>query len=83
MSSEPHELKEERANYYACWEAVEIIKAHELAAMTDERAREIIRTLRPFMAIEPDPLNGMGLVEQQKIFRKSKEWGRLQPDPAT
>jgi hypothetical protein len=51
--------------------------------MTDERAREIIRTLRPFMAIEPDPLNGMGLVEQQKIFRKSKEWGRLQPDPAT
>ena len=45
MSSEPLELKEERAKYYARWEAVETFKAHELAAMTDERARQIIQTL--------------------------------------
>jgi len=72
MSSEPLELKEERAKYYARWEAVETFKAHELAAMTDERAREIMRELRPFTSFEPDPFNGTGLVEQQAIFQRRK-----------
>ena len=40
MDSESMELKEQRAQYFARWEAVEVVKAHELAAMTDERARE-------------------------------------------
>lgn len=72
MSSEPLELKEQRAAYHARWEAVEIFKAHELATMTDERAREIMRILRPFVPIEPDPFNGMGLVEQQAIFHRRR-----------
>lgn len=66
------ELKEQRAAYHARWEAVETFKAHELAAMTDERAREIMRMLRPFTPVEPDPFNGMGLVEQQAIFHRRK-----------
>ena len=70
MSSDPLELKERR-EYHARWEAVEIFKAHELA-MTEERARQIIRSLRPFTALPPDPFNGMGLVEQQAIFHRRK-----------
>ena len=72
MDSEPLELKELRAQYFARWEAVEIFKAHELASMTDERARQIIASLRPFEPFAPDPLNGMGLVEQQAIFHGRK-----------
>jgi len=73
MSSDPLELKERfQAEYHARWEAVEIFKAHELAAMTEERARQIIRSLRPFTALPPDPFNGMGLVEQQAIFHRRK-----------
>jgi len=54
------------------WEAVESFKAQELAAMTDERALEIIQSLRLFAPAPPNPLNGMGLVEQQAIFHKLK-----------
>jgi hypothetical protein len=71
MSSDPFELKE-RPEYHARWEAVETFKALELAAMTEERARQIIRSLRPFTALPPDPFNGMGLVEQQAIFHRRK-----------
>jgi hypothetical protein len=71
MSSDPFELKE-RPEYHARWEAVEIFKAHELAAMTEERARQIIRSLRPFTALPPNPFNGMGLVAQQAIFHRRK-----------
>jgi len=73
MDSEPLELREElAAEYYARWEAVEIFKAQELAAMTEERAREIIRTLRLFAPVPPNPMNGIGLVEQQAIFHRKK-----------
>ena len=72
MSSDPLELKEARAEYFARWEAVETVKAQELAAMTDERAWEIIQTLRPFAEPWRDPSNGMGLVEQQRIFHKGR-----------
>jgi len=71
MSSDPCELKE-RPEYHARWEAMEVFKAHELAAMTEERARQIIRSLRPFTALPPDPFNGMGLVAQQAIFHRRK-----------
>jgi len=71
MSSDPFELKE-RPEYHARWEAMEVFKAHELAAMTEERARQIIRSLRPFTALPPDPFNGMGLVAQQAIFHRRK-----------
>jgi hypothetical protein len=40
--------------------------------MTDERAKEIIRSLRLFAPIPPNPLNGMGLVEQQAIFHRKR-----------
>ena len=54
------------------WEAVESFKARELASMTEERAREIIRGLRLFAPSPANPLNGMGLVEQQAIFHRRK-----------
>jgi len=40
--------------------------------MTEERALEIIRSLRPFAEPWRDPENGMGLVEQQRIFHQGK-----------
>lgn len=71
MSSEPLELKEQRAAYHARWEAVETFKAHELAAMTDERAREIIQRLGAAEGWRERP-NWSGLVEQQAIFKKGR-----------
>ena len=70
MNLSPMELKE-RAEYYARWEAVEIFKAHELAAMTEERASEIIRSLG---AVEGwrERADWSGLVEQQAIFHQKQ-----------
>ena len=59
--------------YLSRWEAVDTFKAQELAAMTEERALEIIRSLRLFASAPENPLNGMGLVEQQKIFHRHQE----------
>jgi hypothetical protein len=70
--SEPMELKEARAEYFARWEAVETFKAHELAAMTEERAWQMIRSLRTFTEPWRDPTNGTGLVEQQAVFHRRK-----------
>ena len=73
MSPDPLELRDTaRAEYHARWEAVETFKAQELAAMTEERAWQIIRSLRPFADIPRDPFNGMGLVEQQAIFHRHR-----------
>lgn len=71
MSSDPFDLQEARAEYHARWEAVEIFKAQELAAMTEERAREIIQLLG---AVEGwrERRDWSGLVEQQAIFQKCK-----------
>lgn len=67
------ELNEEaRAEYHARWEAVETFRAHELAAMTEERALQIIRTLRLFAPAPPKLFNGEGLVKQQDIFHRHK-----------
>ena len=74
VSSLPSDLNERRAAYRARWEAVDTARAQELAALTEERAAQIIRSLRPFVAVPPDPLNGMGLVEQQAILH-----GRRRP----
>ena len=47
MSSDSLELKEKaRAEYLARWEAVETFESRELAAMTEERAWQIIQSLR-------------------------------------
>jgi hypothetical protein len=46
MDSEPLKLQEKlAAEYHARGEAVETVKAQELAALTDERAREITLSL--------------------------------------
>jgi hypothetical protein len=73
MSSDPLELRDKaRAEYHARWEAVESVKAQELAALTEERARQIIMSLRLFAPAPPNSSNGLGLVEQQKIFHRRK-----------
>jgi hypothetical protein len=73
MSPNQLELKDKaRAEYHARWEAVETVKAQELAAMTDERAMQIILSLRLFAPAPPNPFNGMGLVEQQALFHRRK-----------
>ncbi len=69
MKSDPLELKEARAEYYARWEAVEAVKAQELAAMTEERARQIIQMLGAAEGWRERP-DWSGLVEQQAIFQK-------------
>jgi hypothetical protein len=69
MDSEPLELKEQRAEYFARWEAVETIKAQELAAMTEERAGQIIQRLAAVEGWRGRP-DWSGLVEQQAIFHK-------------
>ena len=73
MSHDPLKLRDAaRAEYHARWEAVEAAKAQELFAMTEERAWQIIRSLRPFTGVHRDPFNGLGLVEQQAIFHGRK-----------
>ncbi len=70
---EPNELNANQRDsdeYHARWEAVETARARELAALTEERALEIIRSLRPFTSVPAKPLNGLGLVEQQSIFHR-------------
>ena len=71
MGSEPLELKEARAAYFDRWEAVETNKAHELAAMTEERARHIIQSLGAIEGWRERP-DWSGLVEQQAIFHRRR-----------
>ena len=72
MSSDPQELKDAaRAEYHARWEAVESFKAKELAAMTEERAWQIIQRLVPVEGWRERP-DWYGLVEQQTIFHKGR-----------
>jgi hypothetical protein len=71
MSSDPLELKEQRAAYHARWEAVETFKAHELAAMTEEKARQIFQALGAPEGWRERP-DWSGLVEQQAIFHKGR-----------
>jgi hypothetical protein len=62
MSSDPLELREKfQEEYRARWEAVETFKAQELAAMTEDRARQIIHRLRLFAPVPPDPFNWDGI----------------------
>ena len=60
-----------QADYQARWAAVEAFKARDLAAMTEERAREIIQSLG---AVEGwrERRDWSGLVEQQTIFHRKR-----------
>ena len=72
MSADPLELKEKfQAEYHARWEAVETFKAQELAAMTEERARQIIQSLGAVEGWRERP-DWSGLVEQQALFHKRR-----------
>ena len=72
ISDIPRELKEKvAAEYRARWEAVEIVRARELAAMTEARAREIIGWLGAVEGWRARP-DWSGLVEQQAIFNKGR-----------
>lgn len=72
MDSEPLELNERTmAEYLARWEAVEVFKAHELAALTDEQARKIIQSLGAVEGWRERP-DWSGLVEQQAIFSRGR-----------
>jgi hypothetical protein len=62
MSSDPLDLIAARAEYHARWEAMDTVQAQELAALTEQRAWQIIRSLRPFGEIPPNPFHGAGLV---------------------
>ena len=59
-----------RAEYHLRWEAVETFKAQELAAMTDERARQIIQSLGAVEGWRERP-DWSGLVEQQAFFHRA------------
>ena len=70
MGSEPLKLQEKlAAEYHARWEAVETVKAQELAALTEERARAMILSLGAVEAWRDRP-DWSGLVEQQAIFQR-------------
>jgi hypothetical protein len=72
MGSEPLKLQEKlAAEYHARWEAVETFKAQELAALTEERARQMILSLGAVEAWRDRP-DWSGLVEQQAIFQRGR-----------
>ncbi len=71
MSAESDDLNEQRAEYRTRWEAVEAAHAQELAAMTDERAAQIIQSLGAIEGWRERP-DWSGLVEQQAIFLKAR-----------
>jgi len=72
VSSDPLDCRKPAPAYFARWEAVEAVRAQEIAALTEERVREIIQSLGLFAPVPLDPMNGMGLVEQQAIFHRRK-----------
>lgn len=73
VNSDPLELKETfQVEYRARWEAVESARAQELAAMTEERAWQIIQSLGAAEAWRERP-DWSGLVEQQAIFQRGHQ----------
>ena len=72
MGSEPLKLQEKlAAEYHARWEAVETVKAQELAALTEECALQMILSLGAVDAWRDRP-DWSGLVEQQAIFQRGR-----------
>jgi hypothetical protein len=70
MDSEPLKLQEKlAAEYHARWEAVETVKAQELAALTEERAQQVILSLGAVEGWRERP-DWSGLVKQQAIFQR-------------
>jgi hypothetical protein len=60
-----------RSEHLRRWAAVETFQAQELAAMTDERAREKIHALGAVEGWRERP-DWSGLIEQQAIFKRAR-----------
>lgn len=71
MTSDVPKLEEARAEYFAQWEALEAVKAQTLAALTEERAHQIIQSLGAVHGWRERP-DWSGLVEQQAIFHSRR-----------
>lgn len=70
MGSDGPEAKARfQADYHARWDAVAAFEAQELAALTDERARQIIQSLGAVAGWRARP-DWSGLVEQQALFHR-------------
>jgi hypothetical protein len=61
-----------RAEYRARNEVLERVRAHELAAMTDEEARRIMKLLRVCETPWRPRPDWSGFVEQQAIFHRRR-----------
>ena len=73
MDSDSLALKElAQTEERARWEAVEAVRAQEFAAMTEERALQIIQSLSAVEAWRERP-DWSGLVEQQAIFQRGRQ----------
>ena len=70
MPSQPANEALDRA-FRDRWEAVETVKAQELAALTEERAQAIIHSLEAVERWRERP-DWSGLVEQQAIFGRAR-----------
>ncbi len=64
-------VEAQRTELRARWEAVETVKARELASMTEERAQEIIQSLGAVEGWRERP-DWSGLVEQQALFHRDR-----------
>jgi hypothetical protein len=62
---------EQRALLHARWEAVESVRAQELAALTEEQALRVIETLSA-AEVWRERNDWSGLVEQQAHFTRSR-----------
>jgi hypothetical protein len=71
MNSNALELRDAwREQYRATSEALEIVRAQEVAALTDEEALRKTLSLRLFAPVPCEPNDWSGLVVQQAIFHR-------------
>jgi hypothetical protein len=71
VSSTPLSIRDARAAHAARWEAIAAARAQEIAALTDDRVRDIIQSLG---AVDRwrDRDDWSGLVEQQAILQRGR-----------
>ena len=62
--------------FLASLEALEVARARELAALTDEDALNLIRSLRLFTEDGREQRETSGLVEQQELFCRAQRHDR-------
>jgi hypothetical protein len=65
-------LAEPRARLLARWEAVETVRARELATLSEERSRLVIAAIGAVEAWRERP-DWSGLVEQQALLKRGRQ----------